>query len=53
MLANRRQPPRMRCTICQHEDPTASFGAQCPEDQSYLVDDDSYREGRGDPRSGG
>ena len=42
----------MRCTICQHEDPTASFGAQCPEDQSYLVDDDSYREGRGDPLLG-
>ncbi|MGB0647314.1 MAG: protein kinase domain-containing protein [Bradymonadia bacterium] len=42
----------MRCTICEHEDPAAAFGAQCPDDQSYLVDEDSYREGRGDPLLG-
>lgn len=42
----------MRCTICQHQDPAASFGTQCPEDQSYLVDEESHREGRGDPLLG-
>jgi serine/threonine protein kinase len=38
----------MRCTICQHSDPKALFGTQCPEDQSYLVDEVSHREGQGD-----
>ncbi len=38
----------MLCTICNHSDPKADFGAQCPNDQSYLVDEVSHREGQGD-----
>jgi serine/threonine protein kinase len=42
----------MLCTICKHSAPDASFGEQCPEDESYLVDEVSHREGQGDPLLG-